>query len=431
MSLSAAEQYLLELMNRARLDPGAEALRFGIDLNKDLAPNTINATAKQVLAPNALLETAATLHSQWMLAQDIFSHTGAGGSNPGDRITAQRYVWSTYGENIAFVGSTGTLVLETAITQINQNLFLSAGHRTNLMNVNFREVGLAAEAGVFTSGGTNYNAEMVTEDFGTSGSARYLTGVAYTDTNHDGFYSIGEGKSGVSFAAAGASALTAAAGGYALSAGTAVATAITGTSGAQTFHVTVDMSMGNVKLDLVGTTQLLSSGNATLGSGVNDLRLLGIAGLTANGNAAGNGLIGNAGANLLQGFGGNDTLSGEGGSDTLRGGIGADVLNGGLGNDSLRGDAGADTLTGGAGADAFVFLKGSGIDRVTDFTVADHDMLQLDHLLWTGTQTAAQVISHFATVGNGEVVFTFAHGNVIHLAGLTSLVGLESLIQLI
>ena len=36
MTLSAAEQYLLELINRARLNPAAEAARYGIDLNAGL-----------------------------------------------------------------------------------------------------------------------------------------------------------------------------------------------------------------------------------------------------------------------------------------------------------------------------------------------------------------------------------------------------------
>ena len=430
MTLSNAEQYLLELMNRARLDPGAEAARFGIDLNKDLAPGTLTATAKQVLAPNALLETAATLHSQWMLAQDIFSHTGEGGSDPGQRITAQGYVWQTYGENIAFVGTTGSIVLETAIAQINQNLFLSAGHRENLMNGAFREVGLGAETGVFTSAGTDYNAEMVTEDFGTSGTARFLTGVAYSDANHDAFYSIGEGQAGVTFTAGGFSAQTQAAGGYALAAGTASATAVTGSAGGLAFSLTVDMSLGNVKLDLVGGTQFFSSGSLTLGTGVNDARLLGIGVVRATGNAAGNHLTGNAGANVLAGMSGADVLSGEGGNDRLSGGGGADQMQGGLGNDTLRGDAGNDVLTGNAGADVFVFTKGGGIDQITDFSLTEHDRLQLDHLLWTGTQTAAEVISHFATVGSGEVLFSFGSAT-LHLAGVMTLIGLEAQIQLI
>ena len=36
MSLTAAEQYLLELINRARLDPVAESQRYGLTLNAGL-----------------------------------------------------------------------------------------------------------------------------------------------------------------------------------------------------------------------------------------------------------------------------------------------------------------------------------------------------------------------------------------------------------
>lgn len=88
MALTAAEQYLLELINRARLDPAAEARRLGLNLNDNLAPGSIDASAKQVLAPNALLETAATAHSKWMLAADVFSHNGSNGSTPASRVTA-------------------------------------------------------------------------------------------------------------------------------------------------------------------------------------------------------------------------------------------------------------------------------------------------------------------------------------------------------
>ena len=86
MTLTAAEQYLLELINRARLDPAGEAARMGIDLNDGLSAGQISTSAKQVLAPNALLEAAATGHTQWMLSADVFSHTGLNGSSPGDRI---------------------------------------------------------------------------------------------------------------------------------------------------------------------------------------------------------------------------------------------------------------------------------------------------------------------------------------------------------
>ena len=58
---SVHEQLMLELVNRARLDPLSEAKRLGIDLNKNLAPGTLNGTPRAVLAPNDLLLDGAKL----------------------------------------------------------------------------------------------------------------------------------------------------------------------------------------------------------------------------------------------------------------------------------------------------------------------------------------------------------------------------------
>ena len=46
---------MLELINRARMYPAAEAARLGIALNQGLAPGTISTAPKQVLAMNDLL----------------------------------------------------------------------------------------------------------------------------------------------------------------------------------------------------------------------------------------------------------------------------------------------------------------------------------------------------------------------------------------
>jgi hypothetical protein len=73
MTLTAAEQYLIELINRARLDPGAEAKRYGLDLNADVTQHRITTAAKQVLAPDQTLEKAAVAHSDWMLQANTFS----------------------------------------------------------------------------------------------------------------------------------------------------------------------------------------------------------------------------------------------------------------------------------------------------------------------------------------------------------------------
>ncbi|HBY77344.1 MAG TPA: hypothetical protein DEG47_10170, partial [Cyanobacteria bacterium UBA11148] len=104
---------MLELVNRARLNPDAEVARnpYVSDLNEDLAPGTISNTAKQPLAFNFQLIDAARKHSQWMLDTDTFSHTGAGGSTPTQRMQAAGYQftgsWAS-GENIAWKGTTGT-----------------------------------------------------------------------------------------------------------------------------------------------------------------------------------------------------------------------------------------------------------------------------------------------------------------------------------
>ena len=86
------EQYLVELINRARANPAAEAARFGIDLNEGLPAGTISTAPKPPLAVNPFLTDAARGHSQWMLDHDVFSHTGAGGSTPTQRMQAAGYV---------------------------------------------------------------------------------------------------------------------------------------------------------------------------------------------------------------------------------------------------------------------------------------------------------------------------------------------------
>ena len=101
-------------------------------------------------------------------------------------------------------------------------------------------------------------------------------------------------------------------------------------------------------------------------------------------------MTGNAGANALGGLAGNDVLAGLSGRDTLTAG------------------AGDDRLTGGRGQDTFVFSFGGGSDRISDFSVAGHDTLRLNDNLWARqVLTAAEVVSQFATIRAGEVVFDF------------------------
>lgn len=400
MTITAAEQYLIELINRARLDPMAEAARYGIGLN-DGVGTPITPDPKQVLAPNALLEAAAQAHSEWMLATNDFDHQGAGGSDPGDRMEAAGYQFTgswTWGENIAWRGTTGALNLETVIAEQHRDLFLSAGHRENLMNAAFREIGVAQVEGPFLYQGVTYNSSMLTENFAKSGGAVFVTGVVYRDLDDDDFYTIGEGAGGLTFSAGGGSDTSESAGGYAVSVSPQSNLLVTVSQGAASAQVRVDASSGNVKLDLTDDHGFMSDKSLELVSGVSKARLLGIGDADLTGNDASNTLMGNAGDNTITGAGGrdkimagagddiiiagagddqmigdegNDTIYGGDGIDLMMGGAGNDVIDGGDGLDVILGDGGSDILTGGLGTDYFVFATGFGTDRITDFEDGD------------------------------------------------------------
>ena len=203
------DQYLLELVNRARMDPLGEAARYGISLNEGVPPaDTISPDPKQPLAMNLSLLDSAQQHTQWMIDTDTFDHYGAGGSDPGDRMAAAGYPfvppWG-WGENIAMYQQTPTVPPMASTTELlHRNLFVDdgypgRGHRTNMLDPDFKEVGTAVLAG----GWDGWNAVVCTEDFAYSGTASYLTGVAYDDSAvlDDDFYTPGEGLGGVSVVA--------------------------------------------------------------------------------------------------------------------------------------------------------------------------------------------------------------------------------------
>lgn len=329
MTMTPAEQYLLELINRARLDPSGEAKRYDIDLNQGLQPAQLGSHPRQPLAPNWLLNNAAAAHSRWMLETDTFSHTGINGSTAGERMKTAGYVFSghwTWGENIALSGNTGPLSLNDEIAAHHEGLFLSPGHRVNILGDAFSEIGIGQEAGLYTDGPT-YNASILTENFARSGSTVFLTGVIYHDLDQDQFYSIGEGIGAVTVWSNGVQAQSTTAGGYALGlTSTEWVEAAFALSHGATLHFRVDMGRGNAKVDLVDGTHLQSTASLMLLSGATEATLLGMGDVSLTGNAADNYLRGNAGANQLFGAAGDDRLIGSSGNDRLDGGTGMDIV---------------------------------------------------------------------------------------------------------
>ncbi|MFE3675602.1 sigma-70 family RNA polymerase sigma factor [Streptomyces griseus] len=86
---------------------------------------------------NDQLNTAAQRHSADMEANDYFSHTSQDGRDPGDRITAAGYRWSTYGENIAKG--------QQAPADVMRSWMDSPGHRANILNCSFKEIGVGKQ----------------------------------------------------------------------------------------------------------------------------------------------------------------------------------------------------------------------------------------------------------------------------------------------
>jgi uncharacterized protein YkwD len=111
ISPAAFEQRVIELINVERTKRGLPALGF-----------------------DDKLTLAARAHSQDMADKGFFSHTGSNGSNPGDRISATGYDWSTYGENIA----AGYTTPESVV----RGWMESPGHRANILNRDVRELGV-------------------------------------------------------------------------------------------------------------------------------------------------------------------------------------------------------------------------------------------------------------------------------------------------
>ncbi|GGV09371.1 hypothetical protein GCM10010260_54600 [Streptomyces filipinensis] len=102
------------------------------------------------LAEDPQLQRAAQAHSDDMAARHFFDHTNPDGADPGQRITAAGYRWSTYGENIAQGQQTAASVMNSWMN--------SPGHRANILNCSFKDIGVGVHRG---TGGPWW-----TQDFG-------------------------------------------------------------------------------------------------------------------------------------------------------------------------------------------------------------------------------------------------------------------------
>ena len=222
---SPDEQHYIEYVNRARAKPAAEGLALAtttdaaVQIAYDASHFNVNLALMQSeftalqnnedppvlppLAPNACLATAARLHSAWMLANATQSHNEPT-NTPSSRVAAAGYTAVRSAENI-YASSISTWFghagFEVDWGSSADGMQVGRGHRANIHNPNYREIGLGVSLGTNGAAGP----QVVTQDFATSAANPTLgTGVAYYDLNANAFYDPGEGIAGLTVNVSGA-----------------------------------------------------------------------------------------------------------------------------------------------------------------------------------------------------------------------------------
>ena len=249
-------QLYLEYINRARADALAEAARLANepDSNVQNAYNFFGIQGQNIVnqfnwyVDNGLIDRfaqplsfqsqllmAAELHTQDLFQNQFQGHTSSNNPpapfQPGytfsQRLDAVGYDGGA-GENVyssadsvahghagfdvdwGNVNSPGSTGYNPAF--VGQGMQNPAGHRRNLHNGGFKEIGI----GVINGPDGAFGPQYVTQDLGNPGDVRYITGVVYQDVNSNSFYDIDEGRSGVRIDVVGSPfyALSSTSGGY-------------------------------------------------------------------------------------------------------------------------------------------------------------------------------------------------------------------------
>jgi len=143
---SDLEVQMLMLINAERAAVGLDPVQLELDLNE-----------------------AAEDHSEWMISTDTFSHTGVGGSNPGDRMRDAGFTFAnswTWGENVAWQSIRGAAGFEDDVINLHNALMNSAGHRANILNPNFDYIGIGITVGEYDG----WTGIFVTQNFARTGA---------------------------------------------------------------------------------------------------------------------------------------------------------------------------------------------------------------------------------------------------------------------
>ena len=305
---TADEQYMLQLINRARANPPAEAQRLlaeaqtdpvlknavqGLDLSAFVREMSL-AVASPPLAFNTRLIAASRDRNLAMLAANDQKHAPGGflvdpkfGLVAGDNqvyYAVGQSSWST-GENLfAYSQNVNSSSIKDYVDYFEAGFLIDwgnpdFGHLKNILAPGpsqaaaqgeqpYSEIGIALLANAYpktpapanpdnaANKGFNVGPVLVTQEFAWKTGNAFLTGAVYRDSDHDDFYTPGEGFGGITIQATGLhgegtfSATTWDSGGYSLSLppGTYSVTASGGTASTRT--VVIAIGQDNVGWDI-------------------------------------------------------------------------------------------------------------------------------------------------------------------------------------
>jgi uncharacterized protein YkwD len=183
---TALEEEIRWLLNRARFNTARE------NAVRQTSYRDVPASSGPV-APNERLIRSARRHTEDLARKNVFQHETVSGSlyynastqrHPWDRMSAEGYDWYMAAENIAAGYDTAAGVYV--------GWWRSAGHRHNMFNPGYCEIG----NGYTYRAGTTY-LDYYGMNLGQSGEAQFFTGTIFQDSNGNGRYTQGEGRSGV------------------------------------------------------------------------------------------------------------------------------------------------------------------------------------------------------------------------------------------
>ena len=399
------DQQVLNLVNQYRAQNGLSALILSQELDQ-----------------------TADKYANRMATGDFFSHNDPNGSTPFTRMRAEGYQYTTAGENIAAGYATPESVVQGWIN--------SPGHRANILNANYKHMGIGYAYLANDTGSVNYRHYWV-QTFG-AGDSNYgvygaeTTGVlpiitiAATDANAaetNAGQTANPGRFTLTRTGSTTAALTV---NYAITGSAVKGTDYNNLAGTATFAAGSTTAL--VDINPVNDTTVESAETVILTLANNSAYQVGTAKtatvtivdndtnpITLNGDAKDNVINVSTAPSpnkySIFGLGGNDKICASSQNDSIEGGDGNDILGGFRGNDIIRGgngndtivgyrysdlaasgDGEVDTLTGGSGADLFILsyqnagklyipyqsnTDNADYALITDFKIAEGDRIQL------------------------------------------------------